>query len=517
MLRHPARVLAVVAGLAAVAFLRAADPHAPVTTSTVVATTAPAPEPTGPMLTLEQSVAQALARNFTVRIQRYTTDEAQASVIIAKSVYDPVLGVDWQKAVNQAPTLTTTGEGVPIGQPGLRTDQTQTTLSVTQNIPTGGTLTGDYNLTKESTNSIYAILNPDYNGNVSLSITQPLLQGAGTDYGLALIRRARLGSRIADLTFRSTILTMVFNVETAYYNLIYFRQQYEVGKDTLKLAEQLLDENRIKRQTGVLTDLDVVQAQAGVATANSQLIQFKQAMENAADILLEALGEREFHFPIGPVAFPPLGDTDVSFDFSYKLARDNGPSLEIVEATIEQYQLDALRAKRNELPALNVNGGLGYSSDTHSYYSAARQEWNGTGYNWSGGVTLTYPWGQRNNKALYRQAMDSVNSEKVVFDQSDQTLVVNVRAAVRSVQANVENVAAATQAELFTQKQYDLQKARFDAGLATSYDVLQAQNLLESARVTKLQADVNLRIAIADLRMLEGTSLETYHIDLSGS
>ena len=515
MLRHPARALAVVASLLAIATAPAQEPPGePVSTSTVVATTAPAPEPTGPTLTLEQSVAQALARNFTVRIQRFTTDEAQASVIIAKSVYDPVLGVDWQKAVVQAPTIIATNQGVAAGGPGLRTDDTQTTVSITQNIPTGGTLTGDYNLGKEATNSIYALLNPVYDGNVSLSLVQPLLQGAGIDYALAPIKRAKLGEKIADLTFKSTILTMVFNVETAYYNLIYARQQYNVAKDTLKLAEQLLDENRIKRRTGVLTDLDVVQAQAGVATANSQLIQFKQVMENAADILLEALGEREFHFPLGPVEFPPLPSTDVSFDFSYKLARDNGPNLDIVEATIEQYKLDALRAKRNELPALNVNGGLGYSSDTHSYYSAASREWNGTGYNWSAGVTLTYPWGQRNNRALYRQAKDNVDSEKVIFDQTDQTLVVNVRSAVRSVQANVENVAAANQAELFSQKQYDLQKARFDAGLATSYDVLQAQNLLESSRVSKLQADVNLRIAIADLHMLEGTSLETYHIDL---
>ena len=45
-------------------------------------------------------------------------------------------------------------------------------------------------------------------------------------------------------------------------------------------------------------------------------------------------------------------------------------------------------------------------------------------------------------------------------------------------------------------------------GLATSYDVLQAQNQLETSRQAELQAKVNLRIAVADVHFLEGTSLQ---------
>jgi outer membrane protein TolC len=120
----------------------------------------------------------------------------------------------------------------------------------------------------------------------------------------------------------------------------------------------------------------------------------------------------------------------------------------------------------------------------------------------------------RANRALYRQAMASVHSEEVTLDQTDQTLVVNVRAAVRGVQTNIASVRASTQATQFAEKQYELQKAEFDAGLATSYDVLQAQNNLETSRVGELQAKVALLSAVADLRFLEGSSLDLYHINL---
>ena len=122
----------------------------------------------------------------------------------------------------------------------------------------------------------------------------------------------------------------------------------------------------------------------------------------------------------------------------------------------------------------------------------------------------------RSNRALYRQAMDSVNSQQVTLDQADQALVVGVRSAVRAVQSSVESVSAAGAAARLSQRQYDLQQAKFDAGLATSYDVLQAQNQLESARVSEIQAQVGLRAALANLRFLEGTSTGLYRVDVKG-
>jgi outer membrane protein TolC len=161
-----------------------------------------------------------------------------------------------------------------------------------------------------------------------------------------------------------------------------------------------------------------------------------------------------------------------------------------------------------------VNGGLGYNSAQDDTYAAANHLWNGNGYNWQAGFSLSIPWGMAANRALYRQAMANVRSEQLTQEQTDQQLVVQVRSAVRAVQSSVESVRAAGEESRLSERQYELQKAELDAGLATSYDVLQAQNQLETARVNELQAKVNLRDAIADLRFLEGSSLDDYHINL---
>ena len=343
-------------------------------------------------------------------------------------------------------------------------------------------------------------------------MAQPLLQGAGTDYNRAAIESARLGVRIANLNFKSTVLTMIYNVETTYYNLLYQREQYKVQQEELRQAQQLLDENTIKRQTGVLTDLDVMQARAGVAAARNQLILDEQAVHNSEDALLQLLGDRQFRSVVGNIDFPVIGEPDVSFERSYKLARDNGPNLAVAQATIDQFKLAALKARRNTLPELNVNGGLGYNSYASTAAQSLTGSWNG--YNWNAGVTVSVPWGMQANRALYRQAMAGVRSQEVAYDQADQNLVVQVRAAVRGVQTSIASVRASAENTRFNEKAYELQKAEFDAGLATSYLVLQAQNNLETARVSELQAKVNLLSAIADLRFLEGSSLQLYRINL---
>ena len=473
-----------------------------------------APMDYGPLVALDESVEAALQKNFAIRLQRYPIIQAQAQEEIEKAAYLPTFDFQATKNVQQQPASSSSLNDSSIAGVGPYTKVEDANAKIVQNVMTGGTVTAGYDQQRTQTNSAFATLNPSYDGTASITIAQPLLQGAGVDYYRSILSAAALGTKIARYNLKSSVLTVIYNVETAYFNLVYAREQYKVAQDTLKLAQQLYDENSQKRKTGVVTDLDVLQAKVGVATAETTLIQDRQFVQNSEDALQQYMGVQQFNNNFGSVAFPEVHNTSFTFERSYKLARDNGPNLAVVNATIEQFKLAALRAKRNNLPQLNVQGGVGYTSVTISDYSAVTKVWNGDGYNWTAGVTLSVPWGMRANKALYRQAQANIESEQVTFDQLDQQLVVQVRAAVRAVGTNTETLKAATQQAELANQQYGLQKAKFDAGLATSYDVLQAQNQLETSRVAELQAQVNLRIAVADVHFLEGTSLEHYKVDV---
>ncbi|MDE3084615.1 MAG: TolC family protein, partial [Verrucomicrobiota bacterium] len=64
-----------------------------------------------PPLPLDTCVALALGKNFTVRIQKFSVEQARDAVTIAKAGYDPTLSLQSQKSQDQAAATTSTLEG----------------------------------------------------------------------------------------------------------------------------------------------------------------------------------------------------------------------------------------------------------------------------------------------------------------------------------------------------------------------------------------------------------------------
>ena len=109
----------------------------------------------------------------------------------------------------------------------------------------------------------------------------------------------------------------------------------------------------------------------------------------------------------------------------------------------------------------------------------------------------------------------ALNRQQAVLQQMEQAILVQVRSVVRAVGTNQENVRISSLATELSQKQFEQEKARYEAGLSTFRFVQQSQADLDTARVNELQAKVNLRNALADLAKLEGSALARYKISLA--
>lgn len=316
------------------------------------------------------------------------------------------------------------------------------------------------------------------------------------------------------MDFRSTVLTVIRDVEYAYFNLCYAREQLAVRNHSLSLAQRLLDEAKARQQAGVATELDVLQAEVGVATARRNLLTAQQTMRDNEDSLLTLIGQFELGTPVGSVAFPALSDSVPSFDVSYKLARDNQPDLLSTQLSIKQYEIDTQTSKNSRLPSLNLGSTLGYNTSETSTSRAYRELSSGKGYSWEAGLTFSMPWGLKAENARYRSSMSTLNQARTSLQKLEQNLQAQVRSAVRSVETNIESVEISAKATLLSVKKYELEKEKFSLGTSTPRRVLEAQDDLESSQVSELQAKVSLRTAVAELHRLEGSSLGKYKINL---
>lgn len=462
-------------------------------------------QPSVAPLTLEECVARALNQNFDLQLQQFSTQNARDEIIAANATYDPTL------------FSTAALAGARSDATGTSTQEQAASLGVSQRLVTGAQVTASTSLTraKERPYAAPPLFNPVYNSDVALSLTQPLLQGFGVTINRAAIERARLGVTRARYDFKSVVLSVIRDVENAYYTLAFAREQLAVRKFSLSVAQTLLDENKARLNTGVATNLEVLQSEVGVANARRDLLLAEQSVRDSEDSLLRLIGRFEFATRPGSVRLSDEPVPAVSFDHSYALALANAPDFAANKIVAEQLKLDVAVAKNNRLPTLDLGAAVGYAGDDRDNPGGAfNSASTGDSYNWQVDLTLSIPWGLRAERARHRQAMTNLNRQETFIQQLDQSLLVQVRSAVRAVETNRETVAVSALATELSQKQFETEKARYEAGLSTYRFVEDSRQDLDTARVNELLAKVNLRIALSELARLEGTSLDRYQVKL---
>jgi outer membrane protein len=467
-------------------------------------------------LSVEEAIALALQKSFNLRIQALSVENTRENVVIQQAAYDPTFTAGLTRSLTQAASTTNRLDGTALQGP--RNDNTNARFGVTlpRITATNGVVAINANVSRAGTNSTNSLLNPSYGNSVSATLTQPLLRDFGRQAAMAAIQQAQLSLALANISYKSAVITTIADTENAYYSLVAARQALRIRELTLEGARRLFEETSARRSSGVATDLDVLSAEVQVENGRRAVVQQEQTVRNAEERLLNLINVPTFDARPGPVAFDAYRDGAPNFAQSYKLAREFYPDTLSAEQLIKQAELNLDTARRNTKPDLNLQATLGYTARPTdvSYVETISNLPHDHGNNWSLNLNYSLPWGRRADQARYRQASNSLTAQKIRLEQIEQQLVVSVRTAVRAVETNRVATDIAAKATELAARQYDQQKARYDAGLSTSRVLLQFQDDLENARFNELSAQLALRQAVAELRRLEGTSLQRFKIDL---
>ncbi|MBA3848873.1 MAG: TolC family protein [Opitutus sp.] len=463
-------------------------------------------QPAAP-LTIEDAIQRALRRNFSLETERFNPAIARDAVEVATGGYLPEFSLTASRGM-----VRTGQNGATLG---AKSETGDVRLGLTQRFYTGTVASISSKIDRTEINPSVTTVNPAYNAGLTLSLRQPLLAGAGLRVNRAPVERAKIGLDRASLNYQVSVLDIIRRTENAYYALAFAREQLEVRRLSLTLAQRLLHEARTRRQTGVATNLDVLQADVGVANARRGVLLAEQNVKDSEESLLALIGQFELDSAVGAVSLPAATESIPTFASAFDAAKRNQPDFLSAQATLEQLKLDATVAKRNAKPDLSVGGAVGFDSFTsRSSSSAYRGALDRDNTSWQVDVALTVPWGLKAGRARSRQAQAAVSQQEIQLRSLEQNIEVQVRAAVRAVETNNESVKISSLARELSEKQYELERARFDAGLSTSRRVLEAQNDLETARVNELQAKVALRNAYAALYRIEGSAPQRYGAQL---
>jgi outer membrane protein TolC len=467
-------------------------------------------------LSLEQAIQLALQNNLDIERGRFDPQVAHTQVEQARAVFDPSVGLT--ASLSQTKTLpqNRTFEEDPTPQGGsfiiVRpfSKDVAVTPGFKQQIVTGANYELRFiNTWNRSAPATSRIENPRYQGTLQLTFTQPLLRNFGIEVNTASIRQAQNTEEIARQQLLQTVLDTIFAVQQGYWELVFRIEDLGVKNEALQLAKNFLAENKLRVELGTLAPVELVQSETQAKQREGDVITAEAAVREAEDVLKETLNIPESLgtwrirlWPTDTPPFVPIADTSIEEKVAFAL--QHRPDIVQAQLTVASQEIERNAARNRRLPQVDLGGTASVSGFGGDLGSSATDIGTADGYNWSLALTFSYPLGNRAaNNVLQQQ---NLLLKQALIDQRKVQLTVSrqIFQTVRNLETASKSVEVRRAATVLARTQLEAEQEKFRLGLSTSFNVLQFQNQLTSARSDEISALSEYNKALGRLDQVTG-------------
>ena len=432
-------------------------------------------------LDVNEAVVRALGQNLSLRIQGVEVILEQQDVIIEEAAFDTRFFASGTQRGSRA-----------AGYGGIEGNSSHNSLmraGISKLLNTGAEVQVTSNYARNSISGSSQILNPAHTSDVSMSLRQPLLRAAGSDFNLIALQNAQLAVERSQFDLRQTALNLMGDTEFAYWDLAYAHEVKKVRLASLEVAEKLLEENEARESVGVATNIDVLQSQVFLATSQEAVITADALIDTSQDTLFRQMGSYEYpgsYVPVSPL--PDISTEEVGTQTSMLTILANNPSYLAQELRLTFLDRLVKAARSRMLPTVDLVAGMGFSglddSLTDSYGNTLERD----GYDWTAGIEFSIPWGQRLGKAELQRTRSLLHQEQLRVEDLEQDLKVVNRRNWRNWVTGVERVRAAKLSLDLASQQFSREQSKYEEGLATFRELLESREDQDEANLRYLSS-----------------------------
>jgi outer membrane protein TolC len=495
-----------------------------------VAATGPEAGPSPHSLTLEEALTMALERNGEILVERDSVAIADANVARAEAVYEPAVRGDARLRRRTDP-VNSVLSGAPAGEIAPTVRAFQSSASMTQLLPTGGSVSLFTALNREDTDNRFTLLTPSWSTLIGAEVRQPLLQNRRIDPARRSIRIARVDRSRADAALRRVALDITARVEAAYWNLAAARAQVGIRQSAIEIAERHREDTRVRIEAGTVAEADLAQTTAEVERRRGDLASAIEARTRAENAL-KNLVARDAHDPLWnesiEVEDVPGERPRVNLQESIERAWNARPELEELALRLDRQDVEidaALDRVRPQVDLVAAYSGRGLAGSENedalspfgtlvvpdAVVGGLDRSLGTLGENRfpdaSLGVSVSLPIGNTAAKQDVAIARALRRQSATMLDQVRQRVAVEVRNAVAAVNSAAERIDAARAARVAAEVALQAERDRFEAGTSNTFFLITRQNELAAAQLAEVVALADSRKAHSELARATGGSL----------
>ncbi|MDR1728799.1 MAG: TolC family protein [Acidobacteriota bacterium] len=431
--------------------------------------------------------------------------------------FDPTLSVSFSYDRVTSPLNSTVVSGVPT----VTGDTTAFSASYAQLFSLGTSYSLTLSGQQSSSTQQNLLFNPSSVTRFALGVNQPLLNGFGRLPNERYIMVARNNTAVAENVFKLQLITTVTAVENAYWELAALGENVRVAEQSLAVARQLLEDNKIRLDVGTMSPLEVTSAESEVAARLRDLtvaqtnLQFQEAsLKNM--LVRKITPDLEAVRVVLRDAMPRPGEADIpDAQEALEDALKNRPELQTADINLKNQDISVQFTKNALKPALSVFGfyaGSGLKGDSLAEKSGLAgsfgQSFKGTYPEYAGGFSLSVSLRNRTAQADSLRAQLEQSQQLISRQKSQNSIAVEVQKAIIGLIQGKAQVEAAHKAATLAKEIWEGEKVKLDAGASTSYQVILRERDFVSAQQAEVAASVAYAKAMVELDRARGVTLE---------
>ncbi|CBN55193.1 MULTISPECIES: TolC family protein [Kamptonema] len=421
-------------------------------------------------ITLQQAIDLARRNSQTLQIAQLQLEQSQAVVREQQAALYPDLNVqvDLNRQISAG------------GELGVRAQERRRNFLESQGQPVGGAAPQNF-----GSNTVNTTLQLSYNVD---------LFGART----ANIRAAEEQNRFRELEVERIAEELRFDVSTNYYNLQDADGRVAISEAAVRNAQQSLRDAEALERAGVGTRFAVLQAQVNLANEQQRLNEARRDQLVRRRQLAEILNISQSVELTAADPVEQAGSWRLSLEESIVLALKNRAELEqqLVQRAASEQQRRSIVAGRK--PQLNVFANynvLGVDPDEGDYF--ASRGW-ADGYSVGARLTWNFFDGGAAQARTQQREFDIAIAE-TRFDQLRNQVRREVEQGYFELESSFASIETAETGVLQAREALRLARLRFQAGVGTQTDVIQAETDLTRSERNRLLAIIGYNRALSAL------------------
>ncbi|MBN1970567.1 MAG: TolC family protein [Candidatus Delongbacteria bacterium] len=328
---------------------------------------------------------------------------------------------------------------------------------------------------------------------MEVNLVQPIWLGGKV--GTA-VRIAEFYEKLSNENFLLRKDKLVLSISKLYYSVLMAKEAYNVMIVTKDDANKNLKNIELMFNNGLVSEYDLIKAKARVLELDPKVIEFKNKYILAQNSLKSELGI-DFKTKIDLEGKIENTNMPIISNNYAELAENNRRELTILDLQSKMYSENVQIEFAGFLPNILAVGNYTFKSQNNDFADTFEKNYGVNAI--SAGITA--------NWSLFSggETKAKVDQAKVDLKKSELSLNKTRRLLVLEAEQNYNNVKMAM-AEIDSEKEFvrEAEKAlkiantRYENGLGTQLEVIDAQTSLEQARLKYVQAEYNLKVYYLD-------------------